>query len=1000
MSARRNDWENPSITGRNRLPAHAYLLPFKNREESQSRTRAYASDFTDLSGDWKFALYDNPARVPQNFYTQYDKSADTVQVPHMWQIDGYGHLQYTDEGYPFPIDPPYVPSDNPTGAYQRQFTIDEVDDKRHYIIRFDGVESYFELFVNGHYVGFSKGSRLAAEFDVTSYLVRGSNLIAVKVLQYSDATYFEDQDMWWASGIFRDVWMVSRPRPYLFDFHLKTFRLPDADADFLLDLTLSEPGHDVEIQWEICDDDVTIAGGKCASKGEKSLSTGATITQPGWWNPEKPVLYNLYITLVDTASRAVLEVINHRFGFRDIRIESGQLLLNGTYFKMHGVNRHDHDPERGRAVTMQRVRRDLLLMKAHNINAVRTAHYPNDPRFYEMCDEIGLLVLAETDLESHGFANVGEIERITNDPQWEVSYVDRINRHVLAQRNHPSIILWSLGNESGYGCNIRSMYRRCKELDPTRPVHYEEDRNAEVVDVISTMYSRVSQMNDFGEHPHPKPRIICEYGHSMGNGPGGLKEYQDVFNLHDSIQGHFIWEWIDHGIADRDDEGRVFYRYGGDYGDYPNNANFCIDGMVFPWQEPSPGLREYKYVIAPVRSELEGHTLTVRSRQWFEPLTNLCITIVAGTKDGQTHERALPCPPLLPGQSVTIDLDDLEVMVPGVATIDVSFTRTNSTEFAAEGDEVAHDQFELGTFEPRELPAVQGGTSTSEDGSSLLINAGKTAVRFDLINGDLASYKVNGEELIQRPPRITFWKALIDNHQQEFDELWEPRFLNICQESTRNIQWSSEGDSVTVEVHTTIAPPTLDFGMRCLYRWTVDCNGNLRLTMSGKPYGDYRDIIPRIGVRLGVSGRLTNISYYGRGPGENYPDSAKSNWLGRYECSVQNLGTNYVVPQDNGNRGDIRWFSLTDDHGIGLSVVAISEPLNVRASQYSDAQLEAAKHMNELEPERDIELNVDPQLLGLGSNSWGSEVLDSYRVRFSEFEHSFAFMPITNEERN
>lgn len=1000
MSARHNDWENPSITGRNRLPAHAYLLPFTNREQSLSRKRENTSGFTSLSGEWKFTFYDNPARVPDSFYSQYDESADTVHVPHLWQIDGYGHLQYTDEGYPFPIDPPYVPSDNPTGAYQRQITVDEIRDDRRYILRFDGVESYFELFINGRYVGFSKGSRLAAEFDVTQYLVAGTNLIAVKVLQYSDATYFEDQDMWWASGIFRDVWMVSRPQQHLFDFHLTTLRLPNADAEFSLDLTLSQPAQNLDVRWEITDVDRTVASGQCATEGDTTLSASVTVAQPRWWNPEKPALYNLFITLIDTSTDEVLEVINHRFGFRDIRIEDGHLLLNGTYFTMHGVNRHDHDPKRGRAVTMERVRRDLLLMKAHNINAVRTAHYPNDPRFYEMCDEIGLFVVAETDLESHGFANVGEIERITNDPAWEISYVDRIERHVLAQRNHASIIMWSLGNESGYGCNIRAMYKRCKELDPIRPVHYEEDRNAEVVDVISTMYSRVSQMNDFGEHPHPKPRIICEYGHSMGNGPGGLSEYQEVFNLHDSIQGHFIWEWIDHGIEDHDDTGRIFYRYGGDYGDYPNNANFCIDGMVFPWQEPSPGLREYKYVIAPVCSNLNGHMLTVRSRQWFEPLTDLRITIAASTDGVKTHEHTLDCPPLSPGRSETIDLAELGVMTAETTAVDVSFIRTEETEFAPEGDEIAHDQFQLNAFLPLELPSPQRTPSTSEDNTSLLIDAGKTSIRFDLVNGDLTSYAVNGEELIVQPPRITFWKALIDNHQQEFDELWEPRFLNICQESTRDVQWSSEADTVRVEVHTTIAPPTLDFGMRCVYRWTIDGNGILRLTVSGTPYGDYRDIIPRIGVRLGVSGELERISYHGRGPGENYPDSKKSNWVGQYECSVQDLGTPYVVPQDNGNRGDIRWFSLTNTHGIGLSVVAVSEPLNIRASQYFDAQLEAAKHMNELEPERSIELNIDPQLLGLGSNSWGSEVLDSYRVRFTDFTHSFAFMPLSNEERN
>lgn len=992
-----NNWENQCRTGENRLPGHAYLKPCKTVADARTHRREVSADYQNLSGEWNFRLYNHPRRVPQAFYHKLDPTADTVLIPHLWQLDGYGKLQYTDEGYPFPIDPPFVPADNPTGAYQKVFTLAAYDTHRRYILRFDGVESYFEVYLNGEYVGFSKGSRLAAEFDVTEYLCHGENLLAVKVLQYSDATYIEDQDMWWASGIFRDVWMVSRPTSHIADFFITTTQAgPEANIE--AEITINNPTGGV-LKWELFDGQVSVLAGASAVSGSK-LHLSEVLAFPNWWSPERPHLYDLVLTLLDEDD-AVSEVICHRLGVRDLRIEDGKMLLNGKYFKMHGVNRHDHDPKRGRAVNMERVRDDLLLMKRHNINAVRTAHYPNDPRFYEMCDELGLMVVAETDLESHGFANVGQIERITDDPQWETSYVDRIERHVLAQRNHACVTMWSLGNESGYGCNIRAMYTRCKELDPTRPVHYEEDRNAEVVDVISTMYSRVSQMNDFGEYPHPKPRIICEYGHAMGNGPGGLEEYQAVFDRWDSIQGHFVWEWIDHGIEVVDKNGHMFYRYGGDYGDYPNNANFCIDGLVFPWQEPSPGLLQYKYLIAPVDFSLEGEFLNIKSRQWFEPLHDLKLLIRVSESGVEKQSVELDCPALGPGESKQLRLKELVGITPGSTELDVAAVRKVGTEFARLGDEVAHHQFELAKFKPASLSQVTEEPHVETVGDTLIVccNTGdiSTSYRFDLIDGSLVSFKVGEQELLRSAPKITFWKALIDNHQQEFDELWQPRFLNICQESTRSVECHYGVGKVELIVKSTIAPPTLDFGMRCEYRWCIDGAGDLILTIKGQPYGEYRDIIPRIGMRLGVSKDLSEVTYYGRGPGENYPDSKRANWLGKYSCRLSDLGTNYVVPQDNGNRGDVRSFKLTDSNGKGLEILAISEPLNVRASFFSDEQLEKAGHMNELFEEDSIEVNIDPQLLGLGSNSWGSEVLDSYRVRFDSFEHTLAIRPLARK---
>ncbi|WP_167202871.1 glycoside hydrolase family 2 TIM barrel-domain containing protein [Actinomyces respiraculi] len=1011
-------WENQADLSWGRLPAHAHVIPYPSHAEALEAAAApglgidrhRTSGYLDLTGAWHFRLYSARQRVPQDLTRRLGAGLDTVTVPHMWQFDGYGRLQYTDEGYPFPVDPPYVPTENPTGLYQRTIHLESVDDARVRVLRFEGVESYFEVYVNGVYQGFSKGSRLTAEFDVTDALVPGDNLLVVIVCQYSDATYIEDQDMWWACGIFRDVALLDRPATHLRDFHLTTIMRPDrSTADLTVDVELSTCAPGTAVRCEVLDPaDGTVLLARTLGTQDGRARLDEALTGITWWNPEAPRLYALVLSVID-ADDSVTEAIAHPLGFRDVRIENGRLLLNRRYLKMHGVNRHDHDPDRGRAIPIDLVRRDLELMKAHNINAVRTSHYPNDPRFYAMCDEIGLMVMAETDLESHGFENVGDLSRLTDDPAWQDAYVERIERHVLAQRNHASIVMWSLGNESGYGCNIAAMYERCKQLDPTRPVHYEEDRNADVVDVISTMYSRVSQMNDFGEYPHPKPRILCEYGHAMGNGPGGLSEYQEVVDRWDHIQGHFIWEWIDHGVR-VDVDGRQSYRYGGDFGDVPNNANFCIDGLVFPWREPSPGLTEYGFVIAPLRFALDGDALTVTSRYWFEPVRDTDLLLQASADGVVVAEHTITCPALEPGQSTTLAVNDLISRARTAAceqvggrSVPVHLTARALRTRPGVGTEVGHvlaqAQFLIEEIAPPAValsaPGEHAPLRAEDVGSELRITTTAAEVIFDLIDGSLTELVVDGDNLLDRPPRLAFWHALIDNHAQESTDLWEPRFLHLLQESTRSVEWRQEADHVCVDVRSTIAPPALGFGMRCRYLWQVRPNGRIALTVSGEPYGDYDDIIPRIGLRMAVPDRIHRVTYRGLGPGENYPDSRRAALYGVWTTTPADMVTPYVVPQDMGCRTGVRTLELTDEQGTGLGVIAGDTDLCARVLPYSDAQLDRARHLDELTPEPTTEVNLDFELLGLGSNSWGSEVLDSYRVRWRAFEHHLTFCAVT-----
>jgi len=621
-----NRWENIQLTHENRLPPRAYFFSYDTVSRARTFAREASSHFLSLSGKWNFRFFTNPLLVPENFTSEYMADWGDITVPGMWQMEGHGQLQYTDEGFPFPVDVPWVPSDNPTGAYQRWFTLSESWQEKQTLIKFDGVETYFEVYVNGRYIGFSKGSRLSAEFDISDAVHSGQNLLCVRVMQWADSTYIEDQDMWWTAGIFRDVYLLGKSLTHVRDFTVKTtFDEAYRDATLFCQLELenlaARPAC-VQLDYTLYDGETVLHQGTTnnltvSERAETAFSI--EVRHPRQWSAESPDLYHLVMTLKDNHGQT-LEIIPQRIGFRDIKVKDGLFYVNNRYLKLHGVNRHDNDHLRGRAVRMDRVERDLILMKQHNINSVRTAHYPNDPRFYELCDLYGLFVMAETDVESHGFANVGDLSRITDDPVWEPVYVERIERHILAQKNHPSIIIWSLGNESGYGCNIRAMARAAKALDDTRLLHYEEDRDAEVVDIISTMYTRVPLMNLFGEYPHAKPRIICEYAHAMGNGPGGLTEYQNVFDRHDCIQGHYVWEWCDHGIQKTDASGNIWYAYGGDFGDYPNNYNFCLDGLIYSDQTPGPGLREYKQVIAPVKLRWQNGELHVDNRLWFTSL--------------------------------------------------------------------------------------------------------------------------------------------------------------------------------------------------------------------------------------------------------------------------------------------------------------------------------------------------------------------------------------------
>ncbi|MFM2584208.1 beta-galactosidase subunit alpha [Vibrio campbellii] len=1000
-----NNWENFLHLHENRMAPRAYFFSYDSVKNAQTFQRELSSRFKLLSGQWTFNYFTNPLLVPEAFYSQKMEDWGRITVPNMWQMEGHGDLQYTDEGFPFPIDVPFVPTDNPTGAYQRTFTLGQQWDNKQTIIKFDGVETYFEVYVNGHYVGFSKGSRLTAEFDISSYVQQGENLLSVRVMQWADSTYIEDQDMWWTAGIFRDVYLVGKEHVHVQDLTVRTDFADDYQSATLscqVELenlsTTTVSGYTLE--YALQDKGTVIASGQCDALTiqDNSLTSFAIdVVNPTHWTAENPYLYQLFITLKD-AQGNVIEVIPQRVGFRDIKVRDGLFYINNQYVMLHGVNRHDNDHLKGRAVGMERIEKDLILMKQHNINSVRTAHYPNDPRFYELCDIYGLFVMAETDVETHGFANVGDLSRITNDAAWESVFVDRAERHVHAQKNHPSIIMWSLGNESGYGCNIRAMYDATKAIDDTRLVHYEEDRDAEVVDVISTMYSRAQLMNHFGEHPHEKPRIICEYAHAMGNGPGGLTEYQNVFYAHDHIQGHYVWEWCDHGVLARDENGQEFYKYGGDYGDYPNNYNFCMDGLIYPDQTPGPGLKEYKQVIAPVKIQaVEGktNTFTVENKLWFTNLDDYTITADIRAEGETLRSVQFKVEELAANSAreITINLPELDERE---AFINFTVRKDSRTLYSEANHDIAVYQFQLKESTASEAEFVSHNAQalvTTESRLEHVIEGHNFTLTFSKVNGKLTSWRVNGEELIQSEPRLNFFKPMIDNHKQEYEGLWHPAHLQIMQEHFRTLQVEATDDSVSITTTSIIAPPVFDFGMRCTYRYQINAQGHLNVELSGERYGDYPHVIPVIGLDLGINGSFDQVSYYGRGPEENYQDSRQANLIDVYHSTVAGMFENYPFPQNNGNRQHVRWASLTNRHGTGL-LVKPQQEINFSAWFYTNQNLHEAQHTIELEKSGYITLNLDHQVMGLGSNSWGSEVLDSYRVYMDEFRYGLTLMPL------
>lgn len=1006
-------WENHQIDGINRMPARAHFLTFPSKEKALLNNNRYTHAFKNLNGVWKFMFLDAPEYSPEGFFnSDFDVTKmDDITVPGNWQLQGYGKMHYSDLWYNFPINPPYVPTENPTGIYKRTFFVEESYRDKKIIIRFCGVDSAYHLWINGKEVGYSKVARNESEFDITDLIRVGEeNDVTVRVYQWSDGTYLEDQDMWWESGIFRDVELIGVPKDGINDYKV----IADLDDEYKNGIFKVEAflrtTKEVNVTFELVDAGENTVFTKTVVAKEGKACIDEVIADVNHWTAETPYLYKLFMTVEDDGQ--IVEVIPQNVGFRNIRLNGETFLVNGVAIKFKGVNRHDYSPQNGRVVSREEIEKDIILMKQFNINAIRTSHYPNSYYLYDLCDEYGMYLIAETDLECHGFELTGDYKWITDDPSWELAYVSRMTRMIERDKNHPAIIFWSLGNESAFGCNFRKMTDVAHEMDPTRLVHYEGDFDVESADVYSTMYTWIENpkkpylMKDIIEKSK-KPHIHCEYCHAMGNGPGNLKDYQDLVYAHDKLQGGFVWEWFDHGIESFTESGEKYYRYGGDFGDDPSNKDFCIDGLIMPDRTPSPGLYEYKKVIEPITTtavDIQKGIINLLSRYDFANLDrfNLVYKVMEDDVILQTGFMAVPSIEARANKDITLpyDLSVIKVKPGAHYYVNISYQLREDTSYASSGHELATAQFELPLYKEGIVVRPEGILNVEKEHTTLHVKGANFSLDFNLVNGNLMNIVRDGMQVLSKGPRLTLWRAPISNDMEIIDKLKKVYFLHLEHEVVMNIDYHMEGNILKVEVDTINSTTNSAWHFKTKYVYTVCPSGDVLIDVEGTPSGRVDlapDMLPRIGVSMHLDKSMEHVRYFGMGPGENYADSKEAAQMGLYANTVDGLFTNYVIPQENGNHMGCKWVSMTNDRGMGL-LASTEGDFNFSASWYEDKDLDDAKHTCDLVKRDYIVFNVDYKQNALGTNSCGQWQLDKYRAKFEDFKLSFRLTPFNNKE--
>lgn len=1044
MNMTRHDWENPRIVGRHKAPAHVPLHPFAS-ERAALEGAAPATQV--LNGRWRFALYPNPLAIPKSFAApDFDDTAwNDITVPGNWQLQGYDRPIYTNVQYPFPVDPGLmavmvqmyerfdwrrsilelqappeaytypltVPrEDNPTGCYRVRFTIPPTWKGQRIFLRFEGVDSAFHVWLNGAALGYSQDSRLPAEFDITAYLQPGENILAVAVYRWSDGSYLEDQDFWRLSGIFRDVTLWAVPPTHLWDYTVQT-HLDAAYRNAVLRVETLIQNHSAQatsgsIAFTLLDAAEQVianaeASFSAAAGAEAAVTLETPVANPAKWSDETPYLYTLLLTLKDAAGQ-VTQVERSRVGFRKVEVLNGQICVNGRPITFRGINRHEHDPDTGHTITEDSMLQDLQLMKQHNINAVRTSHYPNHPRWYELCDELGIYLIDEANIESHAVW-----DRLARDPEWETAFMERVTRMVARDKNHPSILIWSLGNESGYGPNFVAAANWIHAHDPTRLVHYHPADNAPEVDLLAPMYPAVDQIIAMAQDPtETRPIVMCEYAHAMGNSPGGLREYWDAIARYPRLQGGFIWDWVDQGIRQVTETGEPWFAYGGDFGDEPNDGTFCLNGVVDPDREPHPSLWEVQRVYAPLSfaavNIAEG-VLRIHNQRAFAATDDLHF-IWAVEADGETLQSGVLPPLEIPAgsaQEITIPFKAFTPQPGAEVWLTVRAILARNTAWAQAGHEIAWEQFPLPFHAPLTAQPVETLPQVAFEDSAdsvMVYNAGFMLV-FDRASGALRTW-THHKRPVATGLLLNLWRAPTDNDLKRMAGLWSAAGLDRLEQRAQALRVEKLSPHVIrVRIETALAPPAEAPVATGLADVLILGNGDV-LVEQTVTLAEGLPPLPRVGLRLTVPGGYEQFSWLGRGPHESYPDRKTGARLGCYHSTVDAEYVPYIHPQENGNKTDVRWVALTNANGAGLLATvhpftdgSAAPLLNVSAHHLTAHDLAAAAHTFELQRREEITLNLDAAQAGVGSEACGPGVLPAYELTARIYRWRLLLRPLS-----
>lgn len=1015
-----NHYENLNVLHENTMPARAYYIPASKRTDTLVEHREDSDRIQMLSGNWRFRYYDSIDQMKEAFYEEgYDSSAyDTIPVPGVWQMYGYDVPQYTNVRYPFAFDPPYVPYENPCGAYLHEFDYHRQQEAPNAYLNFEGVDSCFYVWLNGVYVGYSQVSHATAEFDVTGYLREGKNKLAVLVLKWCDGSYLEDQDKFRMSGIFRDVYLLKRPQQAIRDYFVKTILKKDC-AELSLRLEYFAQAVPTVVSLYDADGKEIVRKEQQAEGAGDSLQIDVAVAEPILWNTEAPYLYTLYLETAD-------ETITEYVGFREISIVDHVLYFNGEKVKFRGVNRHDSDPVSGFAVGIDQMMRDLTLMKRCNINAVRTSHYPNSPIFYQLCDKYGFMVIDEADIESHGPAEFYYKDRssqnmwnhwseaIADQPQWEGAIVDRVRLCVERDKNRPCVVIWSMGNESAYGCNFEQALAWTKALEDGRLTHYESARYRKEgktydfsnLDLYSRMYPSFAEIQDYCQGKPDKPLILCEYSHAMGNGPGDLEEYFQLFHQNDCMCGGFVWEWCDHGIyKGKTKDGKAKYAYGGDHGEVIHDGNFCMDGLVYPDRTPHTGLWEYKNVNRPARVvsyEQETGALVIKNYMDFTDLEDYLEISYEVSCDGQVVETG-KVPPFCvkPHQTGKVTLN-CKIPKRGRAYLKLFYYLRKENPCVPKGHLLGMEEIRLNNEDGRNQTVLRWMEQAKTADASLQIQETEERVLCKGANfrysyhkhtGMLEEMEFGGRRYLDAPVEINIWRAPTDNDRYRKAE-WKRAFYDRIYTRAYETTVSREAGGAVIKVRMAVLAVTMQKMMDIHAAWRIKNSGAVRLEMKVEKNSEFPEL-PRFGLRMFLDSALENVTYYGMGPYESYRDKCRASSHGCYQAKVRQLHEDYIRPQENGSHYDCDYVML-EDRPFGL-MAASEQPFSFQASVYTQEELESKAHNYELEEAESVILCLDYAQNGIGSGSCGPELAEQYKLKEESFTWSISLMPFQKE---